>query len=177
MKLTMKKRLFFFFFLSSFGAMAQTNTDYLKDINRDIWLPFIEAYGTLDIEKYKSLQSEDFIRAEGNDKRLPTFKDYFDNAGNWFSDVKKEGRKLSIAFRFSERFANGSVASERGIYELRSYDSSGKEVWKGYGKFHVFMRKIKDVWKIVVDYDSNENNTIDEKTYQAAYAVDDFEKY
>jgi ketosteroid isomerase-like protein len=173
----MKKMLLFAFLLISILVNAQTNTDYLKEINRDIWLPFIEAYGTLDIEKYKSLQSEDFIRAEGNDKRLPSFKDYFDNAGNWFSDVKKEGRKLSIAFRFSERFANGSVASERGIYELKSFDTSGKEVWKGYGKFHVFLRKIKGVWKIVVDYDSNEKKTIDEQTYLAAFAVDDLEKY
>ena len=173
----MKKILFFAFLFTSFLGNTQTNTDYLKEINRDIWLPFIEAYGTLDMGKYKSLQSADFIRAEGNDKRLPSFKDYFDNAGNWFSDVKKEGRKLSITFRFSERFANGSVASEQGIYELKSFDASGKEVWKGYGKFHVFLRKIKDVWKIVVDYDSNEKNTINEQTYQAAYAVDDFEKY
>jgi ketosteroid isomerase-like protein len=173
----MKKMLFFAFLLTSFLGKTQTNTDYLKEINRDIWLPFIEAYGTLDIEKYKSLQSEDFIRAEGNDKRLPSYKDYFDNASAWFSDVKKEGRKLSIAFRFSERFANGSTASERGIYELRSFDQNGKEAWKGYGKFHVFLRKIKGVWKIVVDYDSNEKNTIDEKVYLAAFAFDDFEKY
>jgi hypothetical protein len=28
-----------------------------------------------------------------------------------------------------------------------------------------------------VDYDSNENKTINEQAYQAAYGVDDFEKY
>jgi hypothetical protein len=39
------------------------------------------------------------------------------------------------------------------------------------------MRKINGKWKIVVDYDSNENNTIDEKIYQAAFGIDDFAKY
>lgn len=173
----MKKALFFFFLTASIVSKAQTNTDYLKEINRDIWLPFIEAYGSLNTEKYKSLQTEDFIRAEGNGKRLPTHKDYFNNVGMWFSDVKKENQKLSINFRFIERFANDKTASERGIYELISFDATGKEQWKDYGKFHVFMRKINNVWKIVVDYDSNENKTIDEKTYLGAFSMDDFEKY
>jgi hypothetical protein len=110
---------------------AQTNTDFLKEINRDIWQPFTEAYATLDVEKYKNLQSEDFIRAEGNDKRLPTFQNYFTNMGIWFSELKQYSRKLSIGFRFTERFANERVASERGIYELRMFDSKGNEMWKG----------------------------------------------
>jgi ketosteroid isomerase-like protein len=173
----MKKVLIYLFVFISFYINAQTNTDYLKEINRDIWLPFIEAYGTLNVEKYKSLQSEDFIRAEGNGKRLPTFKDYFEGAGVWFSDMKKEGRKLEIAFRFTERFANDKVASERGIYQLKSFDNNGKEEWKGYGKFHVFMRKSEGKWKIVVDYDSDEGKTINEQSYLAAFAMDDFEKY
>ncbi len=173
----MKKVLFFFFLAAPVVTNAQTNTDYLKEINRDIWLPFVEAYGTLNTEKYKNLQSEDFIRAEGNLKKLPTHKNYFDNVNAWFSDVKKDSQKLSIAFRFVERFANDKVASERGIYELKSFDATGKEQWRDYGKFHVFMRKIDGVWKIVVDYDSNENKTIDEKAYLAAFATDDFEKY
>jgi ketosteroid isomerase-like protein len=173
----MKKTLFIFFLFILSKLTGQTNTDYLKEVNRDIWHPFIEAYNHCDIEKYKSLQTEDFIRAEGNGKRLPSFKDYFDSAGAWFDEIKKEGRKLGIAFRFSERFANGSVASERGIYELRSFNKEGKEVWRGYGKFHVFMRKIAEKWKIVVDYDSNEGNTINEQNYLTAFAMDDFEKY
>ena len=173
----MKKTLFFLFLLISMSAKAQTNTDFLKEINKDIWLPFIEAYGTLNIEKYKNLQSEDFIRAEGNGKTLPSYKDYFENAGTWFSDMKKEGRKMEISFRFIERFSNGKTASERGIYELKSFDASGKEIWKDYGKFHVFMKKINGIWKIVVDYDSNENKTINEQAYLAAFSIDDYDKY
>ena len=173
----MKKALFFIFLSTSFLVTGQTNTDFLKEVNRDIWQPFIEAYATLDAEKYKSLETEDFIRAEGNGKSLPSYTDYFKGVDKWFSDLKKDKRKLSISFRFTERFANGKTASERGIYELKSYDAIGKETWKGYGEFHVFLRKINNSWKIVVDYDSNEKNAIDEKSYLAAFAIDDFEKY
>ncbi len=172
------RQIFFLILMAmALPTEAQTNADYLKEINKDIWLPFVEAYGTLNAEKYKSLQSEDFIRAEGNQKSLPTYQNYFDNVTAWFKDVKTEGRKLSIAFRFTERFANEKIASERGIYELKTYDKNGIETWKGYGKFHVFTRKINGVWKIVVDYDSNENNTINEQTYLAAFGMDELEKY
>ena len=173
----MKNKLFFFLLIVATTINAQTNADYLKEINKDIWLPFIEAYGTLNAEKYKSLQNEDFIRAEGNQKSLPTYQQYFENVTAWFKEVKTEGRKLSIAFRFTERFANEKIASERGIYELKTYDKNGIETWKDYGKFHVFMRKINGVWKIVVDYDSNENNTISEQTYLAAFGMDEYERY
>lgn len=173
----MKKYILFLFLSISMLLQAQTNTDFLKEINQDIWLPFIEAYGTLNVEKYKSLQSEDFIRAEGAGKHLPSYKDYFEGVSSWFDEMQKDGRRLTIAFRFTERFANGKTASERGIYELKMFDKNNKETWKGYGKFHVFMRKINEKWKIVVDYDSNEGKTINEQSFLSAFKMDDFEKF
>lgn len=168
---------FFLLIALTLQSNAQTNTEYLKEINRDIWQPFIEAYGNANVALYKSLHSADLIRAAGNEKKLFDYTPYFESTGVWFDNTKKEGGKLAIAFRFTERFANGIVASERGIYQLKGFDKNGTIQWTGYGKFHVFMRKIDGVWKIVVDYDSNEKNTIDEKTYLAAFALDDFEKY
>ena len=94
--------VFFLFLFISITLNSQTNTDYLKEINQDIWLPFIEAYGTLNVEKYKSLQSEDFIRAEGEGKSLPSYKEYFDNVGVWFADVKKEGFEAQAVHTPSE---------------------------------------------------------------------------
>jgi ketosteroid isomerase-like protein len=173
----MKKILLFVLIIMTLQTNAQTNTDYLKEINRDIWLPFIEAYGSADPIKYKNLHTPDFIRGEGNGKRISDFKEHFNGASIWFDEIKKEGRKLEIAFRFTERFTNGHMASERGVYQLKYFDASGNEARISYGKFHVFLRKIKGVWKIVVDYDSNEKNTIDEKVYLAAFTLDDFEKY
>ena len=45
------------------------------------------------------------------------------------------------------------------------------------GKFHVILVKVDNLWKLLVDYDSNEDNTINEKSYKSAFAIDDFEKY
>ena len=74
----MKKSLFFLLFSIFVSVNAHSQTEHLKEINRDIWLPFIDAYGTFNSGKYKSLQSEDFIRAAANNKNLPIPKDYFD---------------------------------------------------------------------------------------------------
>jgi hypothetical protein len=46
-----------------------------------------------------------------------------------------------------------------------------------FGKFHVILIKEEGVWKILVDYDSSEKNSINEDTYKKAYAIDDFKKY
>jgi ketosteroid isomerase-like protein len=173
----MKKALFASFLLLSIGLNAQTTADYLKEINRDIWLPFIEAYGTFNAGQYKSLQTEDFIRVAANNKNLPNPNDYFNSTEKWFADMKQKELKLTIAFRFTERIANDKVASERGVFELKAFDANGKELWKDYGKFHVFMRKLNGVWKIVVDYDSNEKETVNLPMYVSAFAMDDFEKY
>ena len=132
----MKKHLFFLFLGIVCFAKAQSNTDYLKEINRDIWQPFIEAYNTLNVEKYKNLQTEDFLRVEGTEKRLRSPKDYFDGVGSWFDEIKKDNRKMSISFRFTERFANEKKASERGIYELRMFDATDMERLRQIPRFY-----------------------------------------
>jgi ketosteroid isomerase-like protein len=46
-----------------------------------------------------------------------------------------------------------------------------------YGQFHVFHRKIDGVWKIAVDYDSDEDGTVDETDFEAGLPMDVFENY
>jgi hypothetical protein len=172
----MNKNLFFGLFLMLVSVSATSQSDNLKAINRDVWVPFMESYGTFNGVKYKSLQSEDFMRAAANNKNMPSSKEYFEGIDAWFANLKKEGRKLTINFRFTERFSSANSASEQGVFELKAFDSSGKELWKNYSKFHTFLRKTNDVWKIVIDYDTNQKSTVDEKAYLAASAIDNFEK-
>jgi hypothetical protein len=172
----MNKNLFFSLCLMFISVCAHSQSENLKAINRDVWLPFMESYGTFNGVKYKSLQSEDFMRAAANNKNMPSSKEYFEGIDSWFANLKKEGRKLTINFRFTERFSSETSASEKGVFELKAFDAAGKEVWKNYSKFHTFMRKTNNVWKIVIDYDTNEKNMVDEKAYLAAAAIDNFEK-
>ncbi|WP_452596461.1 hypothetical protein, partial [Pontimicrobium sp. MEBiC01747] len=72
-----------------------------------------------------------------------------------------------------ERINNDSTASERGIYKL--IVNQGKPTEKSYfGKFHVLFVKENNTWKILMDYDSTEGNTIGEDDFLKAYAIDNF---
>ena len=155
-------------------VMAAHNA--MRDINRDIWAPFSEAYASNDADKYLALHTQDFIRANGNDKSSSDLAGYRKEVERSFKWAAEKGGRTTIEFRFFERIASASTASERGIYKYSYFPKEG-EPNIGYGKFHVILRKEAGTWKILTDYDSNEGGKIGEADYKAAMAVDDFAKF
>lgn len=147
-----------------------------RDINRDIWTPFSAAYASNDAEKYLALHTKDFIRANGNDKTSDDLAGYRSHVERSFAWAGENGGRTTIEFRFFERIASASTASERGIYKYSYFPKAG-EPNIGYGKFHVVLRKENGVWKILTDYDSSEGGKVGEADYKAAHAVDDFAKF
>ena len=62
---------------------------------------------------------------------------------------------------------NENLAVEVGIFKYTHTNNEG--VAKNYfGRFHVVLRKEEGTWKILVDTDSSEGNTISEKDFLAA---------
>ena len=45
----------------SAGPTQEMTADIKKDINTAIWIPFMEAYKDLDLDKFMSIQSKDII--------------------------------------------------------------------------------------------------------------------
>jgi ketosteroid isomerase-like protein len=156
-------------------AQNPQRAELLKQLNRDIWTPFTEAYAAVDAEKYLKLHSAELIRGEGDRGQVLSLAQYSEGVRRSFERWKKDGAKVGIQFRFLERIVSEESASERGIYQL-SVTRPGQEARSFYGKFHVFSRKENGVWKILIDYDSSEKDTIDEKAFQAGTAVDDYGK-
>lgn len=148
----------------------------LAEINRDIWIPFSEAYAAGDADKYLSLHSPQFVRASKNGDHTTDLHGYSKSVLRSFSRNSINGSKANIEFRFTERFASDISASERGVYKYTFIPPSGTPT-SGYGKFHVVSRKENGVWKIFMDYDSDENGTINADDYEAAYAVHDIRKF
>ncbi|MFN0014901.1 MAG: YybH family protein [Saprospiraceae bacterium] len=149
-------------------------TTRLKEINRDIWLPFSEAYAAYDAEKYLGLHTLDFIRANGGN--MPSVKDltgYRQSVTSGFERGKSSGRGVAIAFSFFERTAGDNTAFERGIYRYTDIAADGARQHY-YGKFHVFHRKVEGKWKIAVDYDSNEDGTIGAADFEAGLSPERF---
>lgn len=169
---------FLFLFFPKF-LEAQNKPDFsifLKEINRDIWQPFSEAYAGFNAEKYIALHSKDFIRTQGDSKWVANLTEYGKRTTEGFQKGKEMGNQVRISFRFLERFANQEFASERGIYEYMATDKEGI-IRKFYGKFHVILRKENGQWKILSDYDSSEKNSINEQSFKEAAGIEEFEKY
>jgi ketosteroid isomerase-like protein len=71
-----------------------------------------------------------------------------------------------------ERVSSDEQAIDVGIYKT-SYILSDGSTQSYYGKFLAVLRKENDIWKILVDTDSSEGGTIDEKSFLSANAMDE----
>jgi ketosteroid isomerase-like protein len=157
-------------------APPPTNPEFLKQLDQDIWKPFVAAFAAGKPEDYFALHSSAFVRAMGDAKRVEPREAWLKGTRGMFKHFSERNIKPAISFRFLERLSNGEAASERGIFEFTTTDAKG-ESRRAYGKFHVISRKEDGRWKILVDYDSNEKGTITRETFMAAHAPDDYAKY
>lgn len=149
------------------------NTVVLEEINTQIWEPFTKAFETSNYNLFGSIHSDNLIRVGANGKQLLNKNTYIQGyENNWISNTQNR----TISFRFLERIVNENSGSERGIYKLTINPGTEQEQ-SYYGKFHVILRKEKNIWKILVDYDSSEGDTINESSYENAFAITDFDKY
>ncbi|MCD2260009.1 nuclear transport factor 2 family protein [Psychroserpens luteolus] len=162
------------FLLVSVSAVNAQSIDNLKEINL-VWGKFYKAFETLDYKLMAEIHSKELVRISGGN-RIIDYETYINNYKSGFKRDANNGDTSTISLRFFERINNESQASERGVYKLiRNKNKPNEQAY--YGQFHVIFAKENGVWKITMDYDSNESNTIDEKAYQKAHAIDDFEKF
>jgi len=178
--------------LSTITIFAQTQNTYqkntaesiqksepkntLEQINEQVWYLFYKAYKELDAQIMADIHSNQLIRISGNGQKILDYDTYVKQYKTNFEKTKTKGETKEIALRFFERFYTKDKASERGIYELIVNKDSADEK-RYYGQFHVISQKENEVWKILMDYDSNENKTIGEADFKAAFAIDDVEAF
>jgi hypothetical protein len=168
----LKNRIVVLFFYIAFTSIcySQSKTN-LKEINQ-VWFKFYQAFETLNYEPMAEIHSKKLIRISGG-QRIYDYNTYINNYKTRFKNSKQNNVTNKIILRFLERINNDSTASERGIYKL--IVNQGKPTEKSYfGKFHVLFVKENNTWKILMDYDSTEGNTIGEDDFLKAYAIDNF---
>jgi uncharacterized protein (TIGR02246 family) len=143
------------------------NKPLLDELNRDIWHPFRRTYRAGDLEGFLALYDPDLIRAGGPTKEVCGFDTFAADMRSWFTTVSARGESLDVEFRFTERIAAGALASERGYARVTvTLAGTGNRVL--HSRFHVFARKLDDRWRIVADYDSNEDGGITPEMFAAA---------
>jgi len=138
---------------SSFSFSQMDN--FQKEINEQVWKPFIKSFNNDDNEGFRAVHSKEVTRVIQDDNRLLGYDEYFKKVpdsvktkwGNW---------KKNIELRFIQRIASADKAFEVGYYKSTSTNAVTGEKRSGYGKFHVLLRKENGVWKILMDADANE---------------------
>ena len=148
--------VFIFSLLAIGNSMAQA-PNYQKEINEQVWLPFIESYGSNNSEAFMALHSKDLVRVTVDNKVIQLFDSYKYSTERGNSNRKNLNIKPSIEFRFVQRIANDQAAYEVGYYKVTSNEPTGVSYF--YGKFTVVLRKESGKWKITLDSDSSEGIT------------------
>lgn len=142
-----------------------------KEINEQVWKPFIIAITTQDIGTFIQLHSKDVMRVERNARHIMNYDQYKNDLEKswpaWKQTIQVEKKTYTFELRFLERLAKDNMAYEVGYFKNEIVNPKG-EKYISYGQFHVALRKENGTWKILVDSDSHLNRTITEEMFQAA---------
>lgn len=150
--------------LVSSSAFAQS---VQEEINDQVWKPFIKAFSEGDTELFMSVHSKDLVRSGRDSKKVLNWNQYHQQTEDGNKRRKERGQKMWIELRFTERINNENQAIDVGVYAT-SWSAPNERTAISYGRFHVVHRKENGVWKILVDTDSSEGNTIGEAQFLAA---------
>ena len=150
--------------LLSLAAFSQQKS-LQKEINEQVWKPFITAFNNHDDEAFSAVHSKEVIRVSQDANQIMGYNEYFKKVPD--SDKAKwKDWKRNIELRFLQRIASGDKAFEVGYYKTTNSNTVTGEKRSGYGKFHVLLRKEKGTWKILMDADANEKT--DEVVFKTA---------
>ena len=126
-----------------------------KEINEQVWKPFIKAFNNNDNEAFSAVHSKEVVRVSQDDNQIIGYTEYFkkvpDSVKSKWNDWKR-----NIELRFLQRIASADKAFEVGYYKSSNTNTVTGEKRTGYGKFHVLLRKENGIWKILMDADANE---------------------
>ena len=140
------------------------------EINNHVWKPFIENVNKSSTPVFMALHSKDAVRSPRVAKTIWNRDNCNKRQSAGDLEDKKQNRKRTLELHLTESIVKGDLAFDVGVYRTSYLLLDGKTE-NYYGRFHVVMRKEKGVWKILIDTDSSEGGTIEEKDFLAANAM------
>ncbi|UII75746.1 nuclear transport factor 2 family protein [Flagellimonas sp. HMM57] len=156
----MRYSILCFFLIAGFvngqNSDRAISEELLDSIKTEIWIPFMESYAYLDSDKLKSIHSDEIVRITLDQNNIQTGQDYLENFSGYIDDVKQQGGGLDISFVILSTAINETedIAYQTGYYRFSSKQKGEKDLSiRGYGKFHVTLKKEEGLWKLVLDSD------------------------
>lgn len=150
----LSKGLIALLLFTSFNSQGQEAT--MASVYNDVWLPFMESYRELDIEKFKSLQALDITRVSIDRNSIKSKDEYFKEMEAFFNQIKGSKRAMDIRFAILSTATGNNRVYQTGYYSIsiKGPDSESYQPM-GYGYFTVVLIKENGHWKISVDADKN----------------------
>jgi len=118
-----------------------------------------------------SVHHKDLARVPRDSKVIYTFNEYKQHTDDYNQKARKGNITQTIELRFIERIANPTQAFEVGIYKT-TITQPNTEPKAYYGKFTVLLTNENNTWKIIMDSDSSEKNTITANDFIAAEPIE-----
>lgn len=136
-----------------------------KEINQQVWKPFIQAFNNLDTKGFMQVHSKEMSRVIQDGNLIYGYDRYSKEMESGNESTKKANQKRALELRFTQRIAVDDKAFEVGYYKFSAIQPDGTSR-NGYGKFHVLLRRENGTWKILMDADASEKT--DEATFLSA---------
>lgn len=134
-------------------------------INQQVWYPFVAAYNSLDDKAFMKIHDTDVIRVVRDRQEMMVGAEYaraMELNSNW---NKENEVTRQIELSFIERIATDDTAFEVGYYKVTNFRNGEKRTF--YGIFTIVMKKRNGVWKILIDSDISNKNTVNEADFQS----------
>ena len=152
------------------SLIADERAARIAEINRQMWIPFVEGVNTDKPELYVGVHSPEFYWvAPGPNGRVMDLREYDEDSRKVMKDRQAEKAKTTIEIRFLERNVRESFAAEKCIMKY-VLERPGKPAETGYGIAHFFSRREKGVWKMWLQHGSREKATAE--MFEAAEKVE-----
>ena len=118
--------------------IKELNIETFKQINDQVWYPFVQSYQDLDTEAFMRLHSAKLVRMdlnEGLQYDFDTYSIHQQEVDNYYKSTKKT---RTIELRFEHRTVQDSFAYEIGYYKATSYVPREPKGTEYFGKFNEF---------------------------------------
>jgi hypothetical protein len=139
--------IIFALFIHLYSSAQNSN----KEINEQVWKPFIRSFDQNDIHLFKSIHLPELIRVQTNE--MLNYETYMKGYTSMFEQMKQKNSHYAIDLRFTRRVADSTRAFEEGYYKTTVMQNGTERT--GYGKFSVVLLKKEGRWKILLDSDTN----------------------
>jgi len=145
---------------------AQTIDTLHAEIDTQVWKPFKQAFESLDAEALNATYAKEVLRVTPDG--IDTENAFRTKNVERFATNKADGITIALDFWFDSRKTNTTTSYEVGFYRLR-FTSKNDDASVVYGQFHIVLKKMGGVWKIIQDWDTTSigDVTIDEAQFGA----------